>query len=220
MPNRKKQALYFPSGIAKTSLEGRGVPPSSVRSGPDPLRRLAVLLAFAAGCSPFGTSVAFQPESFDRDPNWRHATKVPLVSQEGPSDCGAAALSAVLLYWNLPASVDEVRRGCPSAPDGIKAGELRSFARGKGLKAFLIEGSRVDLENELSKRRPVLVGMALQQGDSLLTHYEVVVGIHRQDQRIVTLDPARGWREWSWEDFDRLWSPARRLSLVCFKADE
>jgi ABC-type bacteriocin/lantibiotic exporter with double-glycine peptidase domain len=190
------------------------------RFGPHPRLRLAVLIALAAGCSPFGSSVAFRPESFDRDPNWHHATKFPLISQEGPSDCGAAALSAVLTYWNLPASVDDVRRACPSTPDGIKAGELRTFARDKGLKAFLIEGSRADLENELSKQRPVLVGLALRRGDSVLTHYEVVVGVHRQDQRIVTLDPARGWREWTWENFDQLWQPARRLSLVCFKPAE
>jgi len=195
------------------------VPRPGVRSGPHP-RLLTVLAVLAAGCSPFGSSVAFQPESFDGDPNWHHATKFPLVSQEGASDCGAAALSAVLTYWNLPASVDDVRRACPSAPDGIKAGELRGFARGKGLKSFLIEGSLADLENELSKRRPVLVGLALRRGDSVLTHYEVVVGVHRQDKRVVTLDPARGWREWAWEEFDRLWSPARRLSLVCFKAEE
>ncbi len=190
------------------------------RSGSHPRLRPAVLALLAAGCSPFGSSVAFDPEAFDGDPNWHHATKFPPVSQEGPSDCGAAALSAVLTYWNLPASVDDVRRACPSAPDGIKAGELRAFARGKGLKAFLIEGSRGDLENELSKRRPVLVGLALRRGDSVLTHYEVVVGVHRQDKRIVTFDPARGWRAWAWEDFDLLWSPARRLSLVCFKGDE
>ena len=196
------------------------MPRSGARSSPYPRLRPAVLLLLAAGCSPFGTSVAFPPESFDLDPDWQHAARVPLLSQEGPSDCGAAALSAVLRYWSLPASIDDVRRACPSGPDGIKAGDLRSFARDQGLKAFLIEGTLADLERELSKRRPVLVGLALRQGDTLLTHYEVVVGVHRQDKRIVTLDPARGWRAWTWADFDRLWAPARRLSLVCFRAEE
>ena len=183
--------------------------------------QLSLLLTAVAGCcAGFGISTRFHPESFQGDPEWLHATKFPLVSQEGRSDCGAAALSAVLSYWNLSAPPGEILRSCPPAAEGIKAGELRDFARRKGLKAFLVEGKLADLETELSRKRPVLVGLALAQGEALITHYEVVVGVHRRDKRIVTLDPAQGWREWSWEDFDRVWSPARRLSLVCFQADE
>ena len=182
--------------------------------------RLAALPILAAGCASFGNSEEFRPESFQGDPEWLYATNFPLVSQEGRSDCGAAALSAVLSYWTLPGTPDEIRRACPASESGIRAGDLRAFARSRGLKAFLVEGSDADLENELGRRRPVLVGLAVVEGDTALTHYEVVVGLHRRERRVVTMDPARGWREWRWSEFDRLWSPARHLALVCFKTEE
>ena len=118
--------------------------------------------------------------------------------------------------------VDRPPEGLPH-PDRIGAAEpMGTRASELGARPRTAPGwdRPADLEKELSKRRPLLVGLALRKEDSAITHYEVVIGFHPGDRRVATLDPARGWREWDWEDFDRVWSPARRLSLVCFKPEE
>jgi len=47
-------------------------------------------------------------------------------------------------------------------------------------------------------------------------HYEVVVGISRGKQRILTLDPAHGLRVNSREGFAAEWGAAGRLTLIVF----
>jgi hypothetical protein len=44
----------------------------------------------------------------------------------------------------------------------------------------------------------------------------VVVGLNRERQRILTLDPAGGPRERSIKDFTTEWAAAGRLTLVVF----
>ena len=47
-------------------------------------------------------------------------------------------------------------------------------------------------------------------------HYEVVVGINRQKQRVLTLDPAHGLRVNGREGFAAEWAKTGRLTLVVF----
>jgi hypothetical protein len=79
-----------------------------------------------------------------------------------------------------------------------------------------VEGEPADLHRELGRHRPVLVGVVKRKGRRAYPHYEVVVGINPQRQRILTLDPARGRREKSLERFTAEWAAAGRLTLVVF----
>jgi hypothetical protein len=45
----------------------------------------------------------------------------------------------------------------------------------------------------------------------------VVVGYHRASRRILTLDPARGFRENSMQGFLAEWAPTGRVTLVTFE---
>lgn len=196
-------------------------PDPRLNPAPRPCRPLLVLLlaalpAAAAGCAPFGASVAADPGSHRDDPDWTHATNFSPVSQEGRNDCGAAALSAVLSRWNLSAPPGEILDLCGPGSEGIRAGDLREFALDRGLRARLFRADAADLEHELSNGRPVLVGLA----EGGRRHYEVVAGLHAASRRLLTLDPAQGWREWSWEDFDAVWSGSGRAALAVGRSDE
>ena len=183
-------------------------------------RIAAIVMALAsAGCSYLGTAEDFDPANLDREDDWIAVKGVPVILQEQDEDCGAAALAMALKYWRVPASLEDVTRDCPPVPkDGIKAGALRDCAREKGLQPFLFHGAFTDFEKELSRGRPVIVGLIKPYVNGGLTHFEVVVGVHPRKELVVTLDPAHGWRRNSYEGFLMEWEPARRLTLVLLKA--
>ena len=143
---------------------------------------------------------------------------VPLVAQRARADCGVAALAMVLRFWQ-PGTNDQTVRSWVGSVDvdkGLKAGRMRDIARGKGLEAFLIEGSFDDLLREIGRQRPVIVGVLQISGRRGYPHYEVVVGVNQGRRKVLTADPAEGWREQDFADFEARWRPARRLALVVF----
>jgi hypothetical protein len=104
----------------------------------------------------------------------------------------------------------------PSPDTGLKAGLLRDIAIRQGLQAFLIQGQPGDLDREIHRRRPVMVGLMKRYFFRNYPHYEVVVGISRQKQRVLTLDPARGLRVNGRDGFAAEWAKAGQLTLVVF----
>ncbi len=147
--------------------------------------------------------------------DWVLVAGVPEVRQSAPKDCGAAALGMVLGYWGRPLTLDEVRAAAPAVSDGgIKAAALREVARAQGLRAFVIEGRFSDLDRELAKQRPVLVGVMKTYRRRVYPHYEVVVGINRREQRILTLDPAHGLRVNGNDGFADEWAAAGHVALI------
>ena len=155
-----------------------------------------------------------------QDDGWNKVDGVPPVRQIAREDCGAAALAMVLGYWGLPvtrADISAAAQPPASEPErGIKAAALRDFARRRGLEAFLIQGELADLDRELGRHRPVLVGVMKRTSRRVYPHYEVVIGISRGQQRILTLDPAHGLRINSREGFAAEWTAAGRLTLIVF----
>jgi hypothetical protein len=123
----------------------------------------------------------------------------------------------VLGYWKRPVTRDGIIAANPPAPDrGIKAAALRDFTRQQGLQAFVIQGQFADLDREIHWHRPVLVGVMKRYGRGVYSHYEVVVGINRKDQRILAIDPAHGPRVDSREGFATEWAAAGQVALVVF----
>ena len=174
---------------------------------------LAAALALA-GCYA-GTAHAISPHDVARDPDWIAVRNVPLIRQQGRSDCGAAVLAMVLSFWSVPTTVADVNALDPvAAQQGWRAGQLRDLARARGLQAFLVRGAMQDLSNELQRGRPVIVGLVQRYGDRGRAHYEVVIGIDPKKRRVLSLDPGAGWREDSWEGFAREWLTAQQVTLV------
>ena len=96
-------------------------------------------------------------------------------------------------------------------------GTLRDVARARGLDAYVVSGTFEDLFAQVGLGRPVVVGlakpMALTGGRSL-AHYEVVVGLNRAKRLILSLDPANGLRENTFEGFAREWAPTSQVTIV------
>lgn len=184
------------------------------------VRAALVVVVAAAGCSTYtGGARDFSPARLTSEPGWLVARGVPLERQNGEADCGAAAIAMVVAYWqggDPDAIAGELR---PAPERGIAAGRLRDLARRRGLAAFIVRGELGDLEREIRAGRPVLVGLVKPHGRRALTHYEVVVGLHRDKKLIVTLDPAFGWRQNEIAAFLREWSPSKRLALVVSARD-
>ena len=185
-----------------------------------PLRSLALALlvsASAAGCYR-GTAEDAELGVIRNDSGWVRVD-VPLVRQNGSKDCGAAALASVLGYWGRPVEAAEIDRATGrTAGRRVSAGELATYAQERGLSAYVFFGNFEDLAHELDNGRPVIVGVAKQYAPKqALAHYEVVVGYHRESRRVLTLDPAEGFRENSMQGFLSEWGPTGRVTLVTFE---
>jgi len=159
-----------------------------------------------------------QASALAADPAWIVVRDVPFVPQRGDEDCGPAALAMVLGRLGVPVTLADVAGVEPPGDKGVRAGDLRDFARARGLQAFVVAGTFDDLFGELGRGNPVLVGLAKPMtGGRALPHYEVVVAINRRARQVLTLDPARGLRENSLEGFAREWAPTGRVTLIAFR---
>ena len=88
---------------------------------------------------------------------------------------------------------------------------------GRGLKARIIKGEQDHIRAEISRGRPVIVGLGKVSLDGARSHFEVVVAWHPVESRVVTLDPARGWRENSLSGFLDEWDMSGRAMIVAYE---
>ena len=186
---------------------------------------LWLVAAALSGCASYqGSARDVASSQVVADPGWRRIDGVQWVRQTGTKDCGAAALSMVLEYWEQPrplqgaerAAIDAALRSSPS--QGLPAGELRDYARKQGFQAYVFSGTLADLQHEIELQRPVIVGVHKQVSSrESLAHYEVVVGLHPERQLVLTLDPARGLRENELSAFLSEWEEAEHTTLVVMR---
>jgi len=184
--------------------------------------RFFLTVALAAlsclGCAVYpGTARPASLDDLRGEEGWVLLDSVPFVRQVSDKGCGAACLAMVLGHWGDGTPVESLEEECAATPqDGIRASALRDAARRRGLSAFVLQGSVADLEHELSRGRPVVVGLAKPNGDAFTSHFEVVVGLHRRRGRIATLDPAFGLLSDSLAGFESEWRPTKGVTLVVF----
>jgi ABC-type bacteriocin/lantibiotic exporter with double-glycine peptidase domain len=172
------------------------------------------------GCGTLGEATPFDPEEFRSEPGWLVVSDVPVSLQRRSTDCGTAALSMVLAYWQVPLDDTDLSASGLLVPGkGARAKDLRDFARRKGLESFLIHGEWEDLLKEISRGHPVIVGLVKPADSGAVTHYEVVVAVHPDRGIVVTHDPAAGWQQNSRSGFRKEWDPAGYLTLVFYRAD-
>jgi ABC-type bacteriocin/lantibiotic exporter with double-glycine peptidase domain len=156
-----------------------------------------------------------------RDEGWRKVEDVPWVLQEGERDCGPAALGSLLAHHGIARTQEQIRDDIGREGSvGLSAAEMRDYLRAVGLQAFVIEGSALDLRHEVDHGRPLIVGVVKPQSEGRgLAHYEVLVGYHVHDGRVLTLDPAHGLRINTREGFEKEWSDAGRVTLVALGSE-
>lgn len=122
----------------------------------------ALALSLVSGCASYqGSATDADPGEISREKGWLLVNDVPEVRQTGEHDCGAAAMVAMLSYWQKPAKISDVKT--ENGRTRLSAGELRKFAKRRGFDAFAIHGTFDDLKHELSEGRPVEGGQAVLQ---------------------------------------------------------
>lgn len=146
----------------------------------------AALFALVMGCA-HGPVPARAPD----DGDWSVVPGLTVYTQKSEADCGPAALATVLSRWGVPSSA--AWHG-PHAvrDDGATAGELRDVARRLGFHAYVIQGAFDDLEFELARARPVLLGVVRPTDAGPRSHFVAVVGREAGGARWLLADPARG----------------------------
>src|SRR6185369_12485864 len=121
-----------------------------------------------------GSARSATPADLRADEGWERVDGVPDVRQVAREDCGAAALAMVLGYWGRALTRDQIVAANPPTPEqGLEAATLRDLARRQGLQAFVIPGQLADLDRELRRRHPILVGVVKRYGRRGYAHYEV-----------------------------------------------
>ncbi len=176
-----------------------------------------LVAALLTGCAAYqGESKSADPARIGQESGWLAISDFPEVRQSSDDDCGPAALGAVLSYWGRPLSPAVIEKElAPVADHGVRAGDLRRYAERHGFSAFTFSGTLADLERELGASRPVIVGTVKRLSDDRgLAHYEVVLGYHPARKLVLTLDPARGFRETPLRAFEEEWARSERLTLV------
>jgi predicted double-glycine peptidase len=170
-----------------------------------------------------GTAVDITPGDVSSDRGWIRLPDVEVVLQKDRRDCGAAAMTSVLRYWGGAADRERIaeRYLGEDGDQRILAGDLRDYAKEQGLHAFLIKGKITDLEDQLRRGRPVIVGVIKPYSlDTGFSHYEVVVGYNPLEKKILTIDPAHGLRQNSEQGFLAEWEAAEHLMLVTFPPEK
>lgn len=169
-------------------------------------------LAGACGSVYTGSASTLKPNELREDQGWVRVEGVPELHQQHELDCGPTALAMVLGYHGA-ASKEALLAELPEEQRSVVT-QLRDVAKKHGFESYVIEGKPEDLVYELKHGRPVIVGVAKPTLKDAVAHYEVVVGLHRESQRVATIDPAVGLRQNTFNGFLTEWQGAGRVLLV------
>jgi hypothetical protein len=177
------------------------------------------LVAVTLGCASYpGTAISVQPSVVARDGAWTMVPDFPLVLQEYTNDCGAAALASVLRFWGIRAEPRDIVASLGRGDQPLKASDLTTYARRVGLRSFAFFGSMKDIEHELSRGRPVIVGLGKRLSEkAAVSHYEVIVGLEPNKRQLLLLDPGQGWQLDSVEGFAKEWALSKGVTIVAFQ---
>lgn len=146
---------------------------------------------------------------------------VPFIKQE-KNGCGAASIAMVMQYWQrqqpnalvIP-DTSEIQKTLYSAEaKGIFASEMEHYFKEHGFRVFAFAGQLEDLQQHLSKGRPLIVALKPSTGSRAL-HYVVIAGLDSGAGLVLKNDPAeRKLLKQSFEDFKHEWQVTGNWTLL------
>lgn len=146
------------------------------------------------------------------------------ATEFGAETCGAASLSAVMAYWDLDISIEELDRSLPKADNGgVLSLDLLLAARERGFQAELVVGDRTQILENLQDGRPLI--LMLRVLDAIgerrdLYHYVVVDGFD-PGMDLVRVQYGDGTYRWvSFDRFSRAWDDTGFATLVLQPGEE
>ena len=140
---------------------------------------------------------------------------VPFVKQD-TLYCGPASVSSVMAFYGVEA--DQHQIGKVVYNDAIKSSlitDLEGFARERGFKTKLSQGSLGDLKDLIDQKKPVIVLVDLGFWVISRPHYLVVFGYN--DEGFIAHDGYKAKELFNYEKFDAAWEKLGRSYLLIYK---
>lgn len=155
---------------------------------------------------------------------------IKLEKQTDKHGCGIASLVSVLDYWDVEAEQSIVSRDYPlrSGKEGYSIAELKKIAKDYGSQAFVLQGNKDFLREQILLGRPVIVPVFVVgswevklfgkriYGDPY-NHYVVVFGF--SEDKIWVMDPDKGFKAFPLDRFLKMWEVNGHVCLLVAKQD-
>ncbi|HET8550194.1 MAG TPA: papain-like cysteine protease family protein [Bryobacteraceae bacterium] len=149
------------------------------------------------------------------------ALAVPFFGQQ-KNGCGAASVAMVVHFWQhdapgLQAETPErvYQRLYRGDDRGILLSDMRNYLEEAGLRAFTLRGNWADVERNVARGRPLIVGLKRRREGGM--HFAVVVGV--EGNQVWLNDPTRRKAtRMRQEKFARQWELAGRWLLLAAPA--
>ena len=150
------------------------------------------------------------------------ASKAPLdvpFFQQEKNGCGAASVAMVAHYWgnrleSAPSPVPPKQvydRLYTAERVGISLADMKQYLEELGYSAFTFRGEWIDLKGQLSKGRPIIVGLKNKRSERL--HFAVLVGM--ESDHVWLNDPTRRQpNRVKQSDFEKQWKQGDRWLLL------
>ncbi len=141
--------------------------------------RLAIIIALLLGC---GCTTFRQHDRRAGEAGLHVVSGVPSVAQQSRSDCGAAALAALLAHRGreMPVATIAQKVDIPELGGSLPP-DLENFARGQGFETRSGRGDLALLRRQVDAGRPVIVPVQLGFWHFSRPHYLVVFGYTDRD---------------------------------------
>jgi ABC-type bacteriocin/lantibiotic exporter with double-glycine peptidase domain len=184
------------------------------------LERTVLPRALVALCAALSlTACALSPRSPETLVLTEHTVLlvVPAVPQEELHECGLASLATLCGFHGvaIPAAEQQRLAALAREREGLSGAELRAVLIDLGMEAFLFQGSldwaATGLYHQIDRGRPPLV-MISRDGETM--HTCLITGYDPSTESVYLYDPVRGHLRVETDDFDELWSNARRFTLL------
>jgi predicted double-glycine peptidase len=140
---------------------------------------------------------------------------VPWVKQD-KNGCGSASVWMVMQYWNHQVeSLDTIHRTLYSeSAGGVFASDMEEYFTQRGYQTFVFKGQWADLEQHLTKGRPLIVVLE-RNARGVPLHYVVVAGINSAEGVVLVNDPAeRKLHALERSQFEKQWKAAGEWTLL------
>ena len=142
---------------------------------------------------------------------------VPFIEQQ-KNGCGAATLAMVVHYWRGESPDPRAVYQRLYRPDvrGIRLADMKTYLEELGFHAFTVRGGWSEVERNLAKGRPMIVGLKTRRAGNM--HFAVVIGAG--GDHVWLNDPTRRRaHRVSLDKFAKQWELADRWVLLAAPAE-
>ena len=139
---------------------------------------------------------------------------VPYIKQQYDFSCGMASLLSVFEFWGDKINIDSELYKPASKKKGYTIGELKNIATNHGYLAYSLKADIEFIENNLLRRRPIIVPFPIIPNYRIIIqgfnvygkrddHFIVLIGYSNEE--IYYIDPQKGYKKIKKDDFIDLW---------------